>query len=101
MNMLFKNKVDNSQKMWKISRTRHLAWWKRFWSMSEISLDDPVIEQILSVKVYAGKFVTGSGLSAGNILGISTFDRPAWNGNYKINYNHQSPLPEPDGFRAL
>ena len=26
-----------------------------------------------------------------NILGISTFDRPAWNGNYKINYNHQSP----------
>ena len=72
-------------------RTRHLAWWKRFWSMSEISLDDPVIEQ----RYYLSKYMLAS-LSRDpdyppNILGISTFDRPAWNGNYKINYNHQSP----------
>lgn len=70
---------------------QHLAWWKRFWSVSEICLDDPVIEQ----RYYLSKYMLGS-LSRDseyppNILGISTFDRPAWNGNYKINYNHQSP----------
>lgn len=72
-------------------RERHLAWWKKFWSVSEISLDDPIIEQ----RYYLSKYMLAS-LSRDpeyppNILGISTFDRPAWNGNYKINYNHQSP----------
>lgn len=72
-------------------RNQHLSWWKRFWSVSEIALDDPVIEQ----RYYLSKYMLAS-LSRDpeyppNILGISTFDRPAWNGNYKINYNHQSP----------
>ncbi len=72
-------------------RERHLSWWKSFWSISEISLDDQVIEQ----RYYLSKYMLAS-LSRDpeyppNILGISTFDRPAWNGNYKINYNHQSP----------
>lgn len=72
-------------------RNQHLSWWKKFWSVSEISLDDPVIEQ----RYYLSKYMLAS-LSRDpeyppNILGISTFDRPAWNGNYKINYNHQSP----------
>ena len=74
-----------------ILRNQHLSWWKKFWSVSEIILDDPIIEQ----RYYLSKYMLAS-LSQDpeyppNILGISTFDRPAWNGNYKINYNHQSP----------
>ena len=72
-------------------RARHLAWWKRFWSVSEISLDDPVIEQRYYLSKYMLASVSRDSEYPPNILGISTFDRPAWNGNYKINYNHQSP----------
>lgn len=78
---------EDVDKLW----ARHLSWWKTFWSASEICLDDPVIEQ----RYYLSKYMLGS-LSRDPeyppaILGITTFDRPAWNGNYKINYNHQSP----------
>ena len=70
---------------------RHLVWWKKFWSVSEISLDDPVIEQRYYLSKYMLASVSRDPEYPPNILGISTFDRPAWNGNYKINYNHQSP----------
>lgn len=57
----------------------------------EISLDDPVIEQRYYLSKYMLASVSRDPEYPPNILGISTFDRPAWNGNYKINYNHQSP----------
>ena len=72
-------------------RQRHQAWWKRFWAVSEITLDDPVIEQRYYLSKYMLASVSRDPDYPPNILGISTFDRPAWNGNYKINYNHQSP----------
>lgn len=72
-------------------RSQHLSWWKRFWSVSEITLDDPVIEQRYYLSKYMMASVSRDPEYPPNILGISTFDRPAWNGNYKINYNHQSP----------
>lgn len=69
----------------------HKLWWKDYWSVSGIRIDDGLLSQ----KYYLGMYMMGS-LSRDpdyppNILGISTFDRMAWNGNYKINYNHQSP----------
>lgn len=72
-------------------RDQHLSWWKKFWSVSEISLDDPVIEERYYLSKYMLASVSRDPEYPPNILGISTFDRPAWNGNYKINYNHQSP----------
>ncbi len=70
---------------------QHLSWWKNFWSISGISLEDPVIEQRYYLSKYMLASLSGDPEYPPNILGISTFDRPAWNGNYKINYNHQSP----------
>ncbi|WP_130838390.1 glycosyl hydrolase family 95 catalytic domain-containing protein [Lachnoclostridium sp. Marseille-P6806] len=72
-------------------REQHLGWWRSYWSVSDVSLDDPVIEQ----RYYLSQYMMGS-LSRNpdyppDIFGICTFDRPAWNGNYKINYNHQTP----------
>ena len=74
-----------------ILHERHLSWWKKFWSVSEIALDDPVIEQRYYLSKYMLASVSRDPEYPPNILGVSTFDRPAWNGNYKINYNHQSP----------
>ena len=70
---------------------QHLLWWRDYWSVSGIEIDDPLLEE----KYYLGHYMMGS-LARDpdyppNILGISTYDRMAWNGNYKINYNHQSP----------
>lgn len=69
---------------------QHYAWWENYWNISGLMLDDPILES----RYYLSQYVMGS-LSRDikyppNILGIATFDRPAWNANYKINYNHQS-----------
>lgn len=71
--------------------SQHERWWKEYWQVSGIQVDDALIEE----KYYLSQYMLAS-LSRDpdyppNILGISTFDRMAWNGNYKINYNHQSP----------
>ena len=66
-------------------------WWKDFWSVSGVMLDDPLIEQRYYLSQYVLASVSRDPDYPPNILGICTFDRMAWNGNYKINYNHQSP----------
>lgn len=70
---------------------QHRRWWFDFWSTSGITLDDPVLEQRYYLSQYVLASVSRDPDYPPNILGISTFDRMAWNGNYKINYNHQSP----------
>ncbi|WP_420111040.1 glycosyl hydrolase family 95 catalytic domain-containing protein [Pseudactinotalea sp.] len=70
---------------------QHTSWWRDYWRVSGVQVEDQLIEE----KYYLGQFMMGC-LSRDpdyppNILGISTFDRMAWNGNYKVNYNHQSP----------
>ncbi|KJQ53459.1 glycosyl hydrolase family 95 catalytic domain-containing protein [Microbacterium sp. SA39] len=72
-------------------REQHENWWREYWGVSGIHIGDALLEE----KYYLGQFMMGC-LSRDpdfppNILGISTFDRMAWNGNYKVNYNHQSP----------
>ena len=63
---------------------------ERFWSISKYPGRSGDRAEILSVEVYAGKVVAGSGLSA-EYSWNQYFDRPAWNEITKINYNHQSP----------
>lgn len=72
-------------------RQMHLSWWQAFWATSEITLDDPVIEQRYYLSLYMMGSLSRDPEYPPNILGICTHDRMAWNGNYKINYNHQTP----------
>jgi hypothetical protein len=70
---------------------RHKGWWENYWSVSEVEINDPVIEQ----RYYLSLYVLGS-LSRDPdfppcIFGIETWDNPVWAGDYKINYNHQAP----------
>ncbi|MGN0361744.1 MAG: glycosyl hydrolase family 95 catalytic domain-containing protein [Bilifractor sp.] len=68
----------------------HLSWWRSFWNTSGVTLDDPLMEQRYDLSQYVMASVSRDLDYPPNILGICTFDRPAWNANYKINYNHQS-----------
>ncbi|GHT94076.1 hypothetical protein FACS1894141_0030 [Spirochaetia bacterium] len=70
----------------------HKTWWEDYWSVSSVELDDTVMEQ----RYYLSQYVLGSlcrdPLFPPNIFGVSTWDQPLWNGDYKINYNHQAPF---------
>ena len=69
----------------------HLNWWKEFWSVSGVEFDDETLMRAYCISQYMMASVSRDPKYPPNILGISTFDRMAWNGNYKINYNHQTP----------
>ena len=72
-------------------RAQHEDWWKRFWSVSGVEFDDETLMRAYCTSQYMMGSLSRDPSYPPNILGISTFDRMAWNGNYKINYNHQSP----------
>ena len=72
-------------------RAQHEAWWARYWGVSGIRLsDDQLMNAYLTSQYMLGSLSRDPDYPP-NILGICTYDRMAWNGNYKINYNHQSP----------
>ena len=70
-------------------RELHEAWWRRFWNVSHVEVDDPVVEQ----RYYLSQYVMGS-LSRDpdfppNIFGFVSWDRPMWCGDHKIDYNYE------------
>ncbi|MBQ3760452.1 MAG: hypothetical protein II875_00405 [Clostridia bacterium] len=72
-------------------RALHENWWKDFWSVSGVEFADETLMRAYCTSQYMMASVSRDPEYPPNILGISTFDRMAWNGNYKINYNHQTP----------
>ena len=72
-------------------RRDHLAWWRDFWAVSGVDTGDDALNDAYCLSQYMLASLSRDADYPPNILGISTFDRMAWNGNYKINYNHQTP----------
>jgi len=72
-------------------RQAHLEWWESYWGVSGVDAGDDALTDAWYLSQYMMGSLSGDGEYPPNILGISTFDRMAWNGNYKINYNHQTP----------
>ncbi|MEC3908474.1 hypothetical protein VOI54_15700 [Tamlana sp. 2201CG12-4] len=72
---------------------RHETWWKDFWSKSYIDIGESVIEK----QYYLSNYSMGS-LSRDKdfppaIFGTCiTQERPHWNGDYHLNYNHFAPF---------
>lgn len=75
----------------RILRELHEKWWEDFWSVSGVECDDELLMRAYCTSQYMLASVSRDPEYPPNILGISTYDRMAWNGNYKINYNHQTP----------
>ena len=71
----------------------HREWWNHFWSESFVEIGDPLIEKFY----YAAQYVIASASRTGKVApGLYgnwvTTDHPSWNGDYTLNYNHQTPF---------
>ncbi|HEY2019424.1 MAG TPA: LamG-like jellyroll fold domain-containing protein, partial [Bryobacteraceae bacterium] len=70
----------------------HREWWTRFWSESYVDIGDPEIERFY----YSSEYMIASSSRAGKVApGLYgnwvTTDHPSWNGDYTLNYNHETP----------
>ena len=74
------------------SRQAHEAWWRAFWGRSFVEIPDKVLEQ----RYYLSHYVLASASRVKDfppgLFGWVTTDRPAWNGDYHLNYNHVAPF---------
>ena len=70
----------------------HKKWWDDYWNKSFVTISDPVLEKAY----YQSLYVIGSASRdlefPPGIFGTwVTKERPDWNGDYHLNYNHQAP----------
>ena len=71
----------------------HRAWWRDYWSQSYVEINDPILEKFY----YASQYITASASRTDKVApGLYgpwvTTDHPSWNGDYTLNYNHQTPF---------
>jgi len=72
---------------------RHQAWWRGFWARSFVEIGDPPIERFW----YGSHYLMASCSRAGKVPpGLFgnwiTTDKPAWAGDFHLNYNHEAPF---------
>jgi len=70
----------------------HKEWWNTYWNKSFVEIEDKTIEKAY----YQSLYVIGSASRdlefPPGIFGTwVTKERPEWNGDYHLNYNHQAP----------
>jgi hypothetical protein len=70
-------------------RELHLAWWRRYWNVSHIEVDDPVIEKRYYVQLYGMGSLSRDPDFPPDIFGFESWDRPTWCGDHKIDYNYE------------
>jgi alpha-L-fucosidase 2 len=73
-------------------RTAHVAWWRQFWARSFVEIPDKVLEQ----RYYLSHYILASASRVPDfppgLFGWITTDKPSWNGDYHLNYNHVAPF---------
>ncbi len=70
----------------------HKAWWKEYWEKSFVSIPDPVIEKQYYLSLYGMASCSRDPRFPPPIFGTwITRERPDWNGDYHLNYNHEAP----------
>lgn len=72
-------------------RELHLSWWREYWMKSALKFSDETLMQRYYLSMYVLGSLSRDPFYPPSLFGVSTWDAPAWNGNYKINYNHQTP----------
>jgi len=71
----------------------HQQWWRDYWARSFVEIPDKLIEK----HWYGSHYIMGSCSRAGKVPpGLFgnwiTTDRPAWRGDFHLNYNHEAPF---------
>ncbi|WP_200815591.1 glycosyl hydrolase family 95 catalytic domain-containing protein [Pedobacter africanus] len=73
-------------------KEKHEAWWKDFWSRSNVRIGDPFMEKYYYASQYLFGATSRGGKFAPGIWGpFVTRDSSAWGGDYHLNYNYQAP----------
>lgn len=74
------------------TKAEHKAWWEEFWGLSDVSLGDSLLEQYYYQSQYIFACASRKGKYAPGLWGpFITSDKPAWSGDYHLNYNFEAP----------
>ena len=68
---------------------RHEAEWDDFWSVSGISIDEPLLQRLWYRNLYFFRCVSKRGIVSPGLFAGLINDTPAWHGDYHTNYNIQ------------
>lgn len=89
---VIKNVKDCSSSHLKEVEKKHAGWWKNYWSKSFVSIPDSVIEKQYYLSLYGMASCSRDPDFPPSIFGSwITRERPDWNGDYHLNYNHMAP----------
>lgn len=89
---VIKNVKDISSSRLKKTRKKHAGWWKNYWNKSFVSTPDSVIEKQYYLSLYGMASCSRDRDFPPSIFGSwITRERPDWNGDYHLNYNHMAP----------
>ncbi|MCP4644440.1 MAG: hypothetical protein GY851_28615 [bacterium] len=70
----------------------HEAWWAELWAKSVVVIDDPDIMRHYYLSNYVMASCCRDPRFPPSIFGgWITTDKPAWHGDYHLNYNHMAP----------
>ncbi|WP_274958039.1 glycosyl hydrolase family 95 catalytic domain-containing protein [Millionella massiliensis] len=76
----------------KAMRRRHLDWWRNYWEQSYVQIPDTAIARQYYLSLYGTASCSRDREFPPSIFGSwITRERPAWNGDYHLNYNHSAP----------
>ena len=71
----------------------HNEWWKNYWLKSYVRTYDPQLEKYYFGALYESACCYREGSICGGLFGAwVTTDKPNWDGNYTLSYNHQSTV---------
>lgn len=73
-------------------RNKHNKWWELYWGKSNITVEDPVLMKAYYQGLYTMAACSRDPKFPPGIFGWTTTDKPAWNGDYHLNYNFQAPF---------
>jgi alpha-L-fucosidase 2 len=69
----------------------HRAWWHKFWGRSFVEIPDKVIEQHWYSAHYVMASCSRAGKVAPGLWGNWITGKPAWHGDFHLNYNFEAP----------
>lgn len=71
---------------------QHNKWWDGYWRKSSVSVEDTVLMKAYYQGLYTMAACSRDPKFPPGIFGWNTTDKPAWNGDYHLNYNFQAPF---------
>ncbi len=71
---------------------KHTQWWNEYWEKSSVKIGDTVLMKAYYQGLYTMAACSRDEKFPPGIFGWITSDRPAWNGDYHLNYNFFAPF---------